>query len=173
MSMSQAHKGFTAQLDNSVLLQRWRALVPREQVALASLAGFLLLVLLYLTLWQPAQQRLLAARTAFDTQRELNAYLHSQAPLVRSLASAPQVSVDPQRLQGLVTASATTQGLTIERLDSDGEGVLQVSVQAAPFAQLLRWFAALQEQGVQIAEAGLDRAEANQVVARLSLRVAQ
>ena len=44
--------------------------------------------------------------------------------------------------------------------------------QTAPFAQLLRWFAALQEQGVQIAEAGLDRAEANQVVARLSLRVA-
>ena len=32
-------KGFTAQLDNSQLLQRWRALAPREQFALASL-GF-------------------------------------------------------------------------------------------------------------------------------------
>lgn len=171
--MSQANKGFTAQLDNSVMLQRWRALAPREQLSLASLAGFLLLVLLYLTLWQPAQQRLLAARAAFETQRELNAYLHSQAPLARSLVSAPQTNVDPARLQGLVTASATTQGLTIERLDSDGEGVLQVSVQAAPFAQLLRWFAALQEQGVQIAEAGLDRGGDNLVAARLSLRVAQ
>lgn len=171
--MSQASKGFTAQLDNSLLLQRWRALAPREQLSLASLAGFLLLVLLYLTLWQPAQQRLLAARAAFETQRELNAYLHSQAPLARSLASVPQTNVDPARLQGLVTASATTQGLTIERLDSDGEGVLQVSVQAAPFAQLLRWFAALQEQGVQIAEAGLDRGGDNRVAARLSLRVAQ
>ncbi|MGB4075684.1 type II secretion system protein M [Pseudomonas sp.] len=171
--MSQANKGFTAQLDSSVLLQRWRALAPREQLSLASLAGFLLLVLLYLTLWQPAQQRLAAARAAFETQRELNAYLHSQAPLARSLASVPQASVDPARLQGLVTASATTQGLTIERLDSDGEGVLQVSVQAAPFAQLLRWFAALQEQGVQIAEAGLDRGGDNLVAARLSLRVAQ
>ncbi|TIH09240.1 type II secretion system protein M [Pseudomonas leptonychotis] len=173
MSMSQASKGFTAQLENSLLLQRWRTLAPREQLSLASLGGFLLLVLLYLALWQPAQQRLLAARAAFETQRELNAYLHSQAPLARNLASTPQSRVEPARLQGLVTASATTQGLTIERLDSDGEGVLQVSVQAAPFAQLLRWFAALQEQGVQIAEAGLDRSGDNQVAARLSLRVAQ
>ena len=92
--------------------------------------------------------------------------------LARSLASRPQVSIEPARLQGLVTASAGVQGLTIERLDSDSDGALQVSVQPAPFAQLLRWFAALEAQGVQIAEAGLDRAEDSKVAARLSLRVA-
>lgn len=173
MSMGQINRGFSAQLDNSQLVQRWRALAPREQLSLASLAAFLLLVLLYLALWQPAQQRLAAARSAFETQRELNAYLHSQAPQARNLASQPQVSVDPAGLQGLVTASASAQGLTIERLDSDSDGALQVSVQPAPFAQLIRWFGALEEQGVQIAEAGLDRAEDNKVAARLSLRVAQ
>lgn len=173
MSMSQASKGFTAQLDSMALVQRWRTLPPRDQLSLACLAGFLLLVLLYLALWQPAQQRLVAARAAFEAQRELNAYLHSQAPLARTLTSVPQVSVDPARLQGLVTASAASQGLTIERVDSDGEGVVQVSVQPGPFAQLLRWFVVLQEQGVQIAEAGLDRSADNQVAARLSLRVAQ
>jgi general secretion pathway protein M len=136
------------------------------------LALFVLLVLLYLTLWQPAQQRLANARSAFETQRELHAYLQSRAPLARSLASRPQVSVEPARLQGLVTASAGAQGLSIERLDSDSEGALQVSVQPAPFAQLLRWIAALEAQGVQIAEAGLDRAEDSKVAARLSLRVA-
>lgn len=166
-------QGKGLQLDNSLLLQRWRALAPREQFSLASLGAFLLLVLLYLTLWQPAQQRLAAARSAFEVQRELHAYLQSQAPLARSLAGKPQLSVDPARLQGMVTASAATQGLTIERLDSDGEAAVQVSLQAAPFAQLLRWFAALQEQGVQIAEAGLDRGDDNKVIARLSLRVAQ
>jgi general secretion pathway protein M len=171
--MDTINKGFTAQLDNSQLVQRWRAMAPRERLSLASLAAFLLLVLLYLALWQPAQQRLAAARSAFETQRELNAYLHSQAPLARNLASKPQVSADPASLQGLVTASASAQGLTIERLDSDSDGALQVSVQPAPFAQLIRWFSALQEQGVQIAEAGLDRAEANKVAARLSLRVSQ
>jgi general secretion pathway protein M len=172
--MNMTSKGFTAQLDNSQLLQRWRALVPREQFALASLGSFLLLVVLYLALWLPAQERLQAARSAFESQRELNAYLVSQAPLARNLAgSSQQPMLDPARLQGVVTATAATQGLIIERLDNSEEGVLQLNVQPAPFAQVLRWFSVLQEQGVHIAEAGLDRAEGNQVAARLSVRVAQ
>ena len=166
-------KGFTAQLDNSRLLQRWRALAPREQFALASLGSFLLLVVLYMTLWLPAQERLQAARSAFESQRELNAYLVSQAPLARNLAGTTQQVLDPARLQGTVTATAATQGLVIERLDSSEAGVLQLNLQPAPFAQLLRWFSVLQEQGVQIAEAGLDRSGANQVAARLSVRVSQ
>lgn len=170
--MLELDKGFAAQLERSLLVQRWRALAPRDRLSLTCLALFVLLVLLYLVLWQPAQQRLASARSAFETQRELHAYLQSRAPLARSLASKPQVSIEPARLQGLVTASAAAQGLAIERLDSDGGGVLQVSVQPASFAQLLRWFAALEAQGVQIAEAGLDRAEDSKVAARLSLRVA-
>lgn len=171
--MLEQGKGLTAQLDNSQLLRRWRSLAPREQFSLGSLGVFVLLVLLYLTLWQPAQQRLLSARSAFEAQRELNAYLHSQAPVARNLAKSPQQAIDPARLQGTVTATAATQGLTIERLDNAGDGVLQLNLQPAPFAQLLRWFTVLQEQGVQIAEAGLDRTEGNKVAARLSLRVAQ
>jgi len=171
--MAAQGKGFTVQLDNSLLLQRWRALAPREQFSLASLGLFLLLVLLYLTLWQPAQQRLVNARSAFETQRALNAYLHSQAPVARNLASRPQQALDPARLQGTVTATAATHGLTIERLDNAGDGALQLNLQPAAFAQLLGWFSELQEQGVQIAEAGLDRAEGNKVAARLSLRVTQ
>lgn len=171
--MGQASKGLTAQLERSLLLQRWRALAPRERLALGSLGVFLLLVVLYVLLWQPAQQRLLSARSAFEAQRELNAYLHSQAPAARHLLSSPQQTIDPARLQGTVTATAATQGLTIERLDSGGDGTLQLNLQPAPFAQLLRWFTVLQEQGVQIAEAGLDRAEENKVAARLSLRVMQ
>jgi general secretion pathway protein M len=173
MNMVSQGKGFTAQLDNSLLLQRWRALAPREQFSLGSLGVFLLLVLLYLTLWQPTQERLKAARSAFETQRELNAYLHSQAPAARNLASTPQQAIDPTRLQGMVTATAATQGLIIERLDNAGDGALQLNLQPAPFVQLLRWFSVLQEQGVQIAEAGLDRGGDNKVAARLSLRVEQ
>ena len=85
--MTSQSKDFTAQLDNSQLVQRWRSLAPREQLALGSLALFLLQVLLYLTLWQPAQQHLQAARNAFETQRELHAYLQSPAPAARGLAS--------------------------------------------------------------------------------------
>ena len=110
--MVQQDKGFIAQAQ---LLQRWRALAPREQFSLGSLGVFLLLVLLYLTLWQPAQQRLVSARSAFETQRALYVYLQGQAPAARNLVSRPQQAIDPARLQGMVTATAATRGLTIER----------------------------------------------------------
>jgi general secretion pathway protein M len=171
-SLSDLKSPLAAQLERSVLLQRWRTLAARERLALAGLALFLLLVALYLLLWQPARQGVVAARSAFEQQRALHAYLQAQAPAARGLASKPRTSLDPARLQGLVTASAAEQGLAVERLDSDGDGSLQVSLQPAPFAQLLRWFAVLEQQGVQIAEASLARSEDNRVTARLTLQVA-
>lgn len=171
-SFSELKNSFSAQLQGSLLLQRWRALQSRERLALGLLALFVLLVLLYLLLWQPARHGVVAARSAYEQERALHTYLQAQAPLARSLASKPQVSLDPARLQGLVTASAAEQGLAIERVDSDSDGSLQVSLQPAPFALLLRWFSSLEEQGVRIVEAGLDRAEDNRVVARLTLAVA-
>lgn len=163
-------QGYRAQLDDSALGKRWRALVPREQFAVAGLLLFVLLALLYISLWQPAQQRVQAAREALQTQRELNAYMHAQAPLLRNQASTPQASIDPARLQGLITSSAAAHGLNIERLDNDSAGSVQVNLQPAPFARLLQWISHVQEQGVQISEAGLDRGADNVVAARLTLR---
>lgn len=168
--MGKLSTPLAAQWQDSALARRWRDLPPRDRLALSLLAAFLGAVLLYLLLWQPVQQRLDGARTAFEQERALYAYLQENAPLARSVALKPQVNLDPARLQGLVTASAAEQGLAIERLDSDGEGALQVSLQAAPFTQLLRWLDVLQEQGVRISEAGLDRAEENRVSTRLTLR---
>ena len=176
-SLRDFKRPIAAQLEGSLLLQRWRALQSRERLALGLLALFVLLALLYLLLWQPARQGVTAARSAYEQERALHAYLQAQAPLARSLVSSlvskPQASLDPTRLQGLVTASAAEQGLAIVRVDSDSDGSLKVSLQAAPFAQLLRWFSRLEQQGVRIAEAGLDRTEDNRVAARLTLTVAQ
>ncbi|MDM8350137.1 type II secretion system protein M [Pseudomonas sp. sp1636] len=170
--LGELRKPFAVRLQSSAVLQRWRGLASRERRALSLLVLVVLLVLVYLLLWQPAQQSVAVARDAFERERALHAYMQAQAPLARSMASKPQVGLDPARLQGVVTASAAEQGLTIERLDSDSGGTLQVNVQPAPFAQLLRWFAALEQQGVQISEVGLDRHEDARVAARLSLRVA-
>jgi general secretion pathway protein M len=171
-SLSDLKNPLVAQLERSVLLQRWRGLAVRERLALSGLALFLLLLMLYLLLWQPAQQGVTAARSAVEQQRALHTYLQAQAPAARSLVSKPRANVDPARLQGVVTAGAAEQGLAVERLDSDSDGSLQVSLQPAPFGQLLRWFAVLEEQGVQIAEASLSRSEENRVTARLTLQVA-
>ena len=52
-------------------------------------------------------------------------------------------------------------------------GAVQVNLQPVAFAQLLRWIQALEEQGVRVEAAGLDRAEENRVIARLGLRVVE
>ena len=158
------------QWQRSALAQRLQTLPPRDRLALLVLGAFMLLVLGYLLLWQPAQRQAQAARAAFEEQRALYAYLQSRAPELRGRDLQPRGSLDPIRLQGLVTASAAEQGLVIERLDSEGDGAVQVGLQPVPFEQLLRWIQALEAQGVTVQEAGLDRAEDNRVTARLSLR---
>lgn len=160
--------------EGSPLGQRWQALPPRDRLAVVLLGGFLLLVALYMVLWQPAQRQAQEARGYYQEQRELNSYLHARAPAARALGGAPQqAQIEAARLQGFVASSAVEQGLSVERLDSEGEGLVRVSLQPAAFGQLLQWFAVLQGQGVQIDEAGIDRAEAGRVASRFTLRVTQ
>ena len=163
-------KPLLAGLESSLPMQRWRALPPRDRLALGLLGGFLLLVLLYLMVWRPAQTGALQAREYYQQERELNAYLQANAGRARGAQAAPQESIDASRLQGFVTRSAAEHGLSIERLDNQGAGGLQVNLQPVAFADLLRWFVELEAVGVRIDEAGLDRAEQGKVSARLTLR---
>lgn len=164
------NQGLQLQWQRSTLAQRWQRLSPRDRLALLALAAFLALVLFYLLLWQPAARGVQSARSAFEEQRSLHAYLQSRAPELRGRELRPRTSVDPARLQGLVTASAAEQGLAIERVDAEGYGAVQVSLQPAPFEQLLRWLQSLEGQGVRIEEAGLERRDEGRVAARLGLR---
>jgi general secretion pathway protein M len=153
----------------SPLGQRWQQLPPRDRMALALLGGFVLLALLYLMIWQPVARQGQDARSYYQQQRELHAYLQANADLARQQAGRPQADLAPDQLQGLVTQSAKEHGLTIERFDSDGDGLL-VSLAQAPFANLLRWFSELEAQGVRLAEVSLDRAENGKVDARVTMK---
>ena len=166
--------GLASQLQTRIahhpLTARWQGMPARDRLALVLLGGFLALVLLYLLLWRPVSQNLEQARSFLQQQRALHAYLQEHAPQVRSLQGRPQVSIDATALQGLVTGSAASQGLNVERLDNQGDGGLQVSLQPTDFARLLRWLISLEEQGVRVDEAGLERAEKGLVTTRLLLR---
>ncbi|WP_271411727.1 type II secretion system protein M [Pseudomonas sp. Q1-7] len=150
---------------------RWRAMPARDRVALAGLGVFLGLVLLYLLLWLPAERRLASAREFFEDQRGLHAYLQLHAPQARAAQRQPLAQLDPERLQGLVTATAAEQGLAVERIDSDAPGAVQVNLQPAAFPSLLRWLGVLEGQGVRIEAAGLDRTDDGRVTARFALKV--
>ncbi len=163
----------TERWQRSPLQRRWATLVPRERLMLVLMLVFVVGALLYIAFWQPAQHRLHNAREALAQQLELSGYLQARAPQARALVERPTSSVAPEQLQGLVTASAAAAQLTIERIDNQGDGSLQVNLQPVAFNLLLSWFKDLEAQGVRIDEAGLDRNEEGLVTSRLTLRVVQ
>lgn len=97
--MTQFHERLRAQAETSQLAIRWRGLPARDRLALLWLGAFLLLVVLYLALWRPAERHLQSARQYFTEQRALHAYIQQQAPNVRQAdAAAPQAQIDPSRV---------------------------------------------------------------------------
>lgn len=170
--MGNISNQLTGLWQRSPLQRRWATLVPRERLALLVMLLFVLGALLYIAFWKPAQHRLQNARDALAQQLELSAYLQAKAPLARNLVAKPTQSLAPEQLQGLVTSSAAAAQLTIERIDNQGDGSLQINLQPVAFGQLLKWLSELEAQGVRIDEAGLDRNEDGRVTARLTMRVA-
>lgn len=162
-------KGLRQNWQRSALLQRWQLLLPPDRLALTLLTVFILLVLLYLFLWIPIQLNLLSARAAFAEQRELYTYMQSNASALRGGGQKSRSSFDQARLQGVVTALAAEHGLAIDRLDVDGQGMLQVSFQPLPFTQLLNCVRLLEAEGVKVKGANIDRFDDGLVVSRLTL----
>lgn len=149
---------------------RWQAMPERDRLALSLLAGFLALVLLYLLMWRPISQNLQQARDFLQQQRTLNAYMKANAPQIQTGTDIVQATVEPAQLQGVVTGSAASAGVSVERLDSQGDGALQVALQPLEFPRLLSWLTSLEAQGVGVDEASLERVEQGRVSSSLLLR---
>ena len=157
-------------LAESPLWLRWQRLQPRERLSLSLLGGFLLVVLFYLLLWQPAQQRLRDAQAYFQQERALHLYLEQNTELARQMSRTSPVSLAPEQLQGLVTQSAQQSGLTIESFDNGSDGSLQVTLPGASYPGLLRWFEELQAAGASLAEVSISQVADGVVDARVSFR---
>ena len=69
MSRTGLSESLQLHWQRSPLAQRWQALPARDRLALAALSVFLLLVLFYLALWQPAQRHAQAAGAAVEAPR--------------------------------------------------------------------------------------------------------
>ena len=149
---------------------RWQRLQPRERLSLTLLGSFLLAVLFYLLLWQPAQQRVHDARDYFQQERELHAYLEQNTELARQMSRSNPVSLAPEQLQGMVTQSAQQSGLVIESFDIGNDGSLQVTLPGASYASLLRWFDELQAAGAGLVEVSISQVGDGLVDARASFR---
>ena len=128
----------------------WDARSERERRLLAALAGLAAMTLLVLLVIRPMQLARARALSDIRTYETLNGRLRGAGALVgRRTAGGP--------LPTVVTGSAATAGLTIQRLEPEG-GQTRVVIENAPYDAIVSWLSVLENSdGVHIAEVKLER----------------
>lgn len=133
------------------VLQLWESRSPRERVIITVLAA-LVGVLLYVALVLLAERATTSLKPRVVALRGQAARLEQQAMAIESLRAAPAISVSQTDLRALVQAQTDSAGLAHAVVSINAAGVNQVVVVfgAVPFADWLRWVAALQVQHVRL-----------------------
>lgn len=141
---------------------------PGEQRVILALAVVLALAVFWLAIWNPISDWR-------ETQH--NRYQNAQAQLdwlTANEARARAVARDPGtgargRLLPVITRSAQAQGIQVNRLQPEANGVVSVSIQGQPFNDLLRWLHQLQENnGVTVLRVSVD---ADQATGRINAQL--
>lgn len=159
----------------------WNQLANRERWLVGGGSGLALVLLLYTLIWQPFQGRLERLRQTVAEQRADLAWMHRAAAEVKRLGNVP-ADPRPGRSQDagrslLIVVDQTARkaglGTAVKRVEPQSDNKIRVWLEQVDFDQLVRWLEELrQEQGIQIANAIMDRQTSGKVDARLILQEA-
>jgi general secretion pathway protein M len=159
-----------------MMRERWNALAPREQQALAIGAVVVALLLGWALVWQPlAQARARLAQRVSTDRAALAAMRAAQAELPTLNAAVARAGVDRQgkSLLALADASARNAGLgnALKRVEPASARSVRVNFEGANFDQLVGWIENLaRDYGVEASDVSADRAEGlGSVNARVTL----
>lgn len=139
--------------------QAYFARSESDRMVIALVAALLVLTLLWLLAWKPvadwrtdAVSRLENARTTLD-------YLKANEALARRAAA--QGGDQSGSLIPMVTRAANAQQLTINRLQPEGGGVLNVVLEGQSFDRVFQWIAQMeQNNGIRVRSLNVRGAEA-------------
>lgn len=162
-------------------LTRYEELSRRDRQALVWLVVALLLLILYLAVWKPAADFHRRAENARDHAAELLAWMQANRPVIQRLAAdlgknssaTGDKPADSRALMSLVTRSAGTAGLVLQRFEPSGDNAIRIWLEDAPFATVAAWLEQLRDDhGVVIDQAAMDRGEQpGRVSVRLTLSI--
>ncbi|WP_232222862.1 type II secretion system protein GspM [Sulfitobacter guttiformis] len=144
---------------------------PRECVMVLGGGGVLVMLGLWLYVWQPlmVEREAQSARIAgYLSTLQIARAAASGAPVIAPVA-ASTTPIGPR-----VTQSAEEAGIPLARLDPDGER-LRITVAKAGFAEVTSWIASLEaSSGVRAVAVEMDRlTEPGQISLRLTLEDVQ
>lgn len=150
------------------LRARWEQLPPTDRRALAWLGAFVLAVLAWLAVWQPALGRLQAARDDVVRERELHAYLEATAGPVAGGARVAAGQVTVAQLREVAASTAGAEGLVVAGIQEQPDGV-ELRFTDAPVARLAAWIATLEARGIRPQAVELPAIHAGRSEARVRL----
>ena len=153
------------------LLQRYRALDRRDQVALTGLSVFLGALILYYGVWSPANSFFESRKAARDDQLGLLKYMRASESQARASKTSNTHSVSGQALLTQISRTAQQFNINPNRLQPEGSDGVSVWFDDVPFNDLIRWLEMQSRQGVVIRQISIDRQEqAGKVKARIVFR---
>ena len=148
----------------------WAGLAPRERVVLAGGAVLLLLVVLWLMIWEPLAQKREQLRADISSLSADLSWMKQVAGQVKRRAAQQGNTGNGAAAGGsvltLVEVSARAAGLreALERVQPEGQGA-RLWFNDTSFDGLLRWLAELEQRhGLQISQLAVDAAAAPGVV---------
>ncbi len=153
----------------SALRQSWENLAPRDRRVLAAGAALLLLIAIWLLVWEPLREARDAARLRTVAAANDLAYLRAVTPQLRDSAAAPVR--DGRSLLALVDATARASGVgdALLRVEPVSASQVRVYFEGAGFDALVDWLGSLQAgQGISIGDFSASRATG---VGRVDARV--
>ncbi|MDT8281539.1 MAG: type II secretion system protein M [Gammaproteobacteria bacterium] len=153
-------------MDQLQQVKQWFNSLPQKERWMVSGTGILILVtLFYLIVWEPAHKGLQAQQQQKQAQTEILLWMQQAAGEVRSLSASGASSTirDKNKPTTLVIEQAiNNSGLkaSLNKLESSGSNGTRVTLNAAPFNQILIWLNTLASyNGIQVVSANIERNE--------------
>ena len=140
----------------------WEGLAPREQRIVGGGGIVLLLVVLYLGVWEPLVRAQAARQEALEDARAVAAQLEIlAAELQRNRGAGGGAVIGAgQSLLTIVDQSRRASSITKppSRLQPEGDTIVRIWLEDVPFDALLRWLNDLQSRyGVRVDTADIER----------------
>lgn len=129
------------------LHQRWLLLAPREQQALKVLGIFAAVLILVYGIWLPSRHGAQNARAQYANNLELLQLIQAS-----SGQFGPSHAVTTSSVLGVASNAAVAQGLTLSRIEPEGEDLTRVWIESADFNTIATWLATLSAQGIKLKE---------------------
>lgn len=149
----------------------YQALPPRDALVVKSLAYLIAACLVYLWVWVPAENYNKQYTSKLKSEKELHAYMKSNAYKVSGNSQRAASSGSGQSVLALVNSSSKSKGIALSRFEPEGENGLRIWLDKVKFDDVIDWIDLLEnERGVRVTQINIDKVDPGTVNLRAVLK---